>query len=47
MLVEARGPTPPLRAGQGQAAPRAGLAALLPFFDSLWSLDSVFVTENY
>jgi hypothetical protein len=45
MSVEARGATPPLDVGQGQAVPRASLAALLPFFDT--PLDSVFVTENY
>ena len=50
-LAEGRGrwrpgwPTPPLGAGQGQAAPRSGEAALLPPFDS--PLDSVFVTVKY
>jgi hypothetical protein len=45
MSVETKGPRPPLGAGQGQAAPRAGVAALLPPFDS--PLDSVFVTKKY
>jgi len=33
--AEARGPTRPLGVGQGQAAPRPGVAALCLLFDSL------------
>ena len=45
MSVEAKGPTPPLGVGQGQAAPRVGEAALRLLSDS--PLDSVFVTVKY